>query len=357
MDFANLFNNMGALGWMLVALGSATGFFGIRFLTRDKPSNDRNADPDSPTQDPSHEFEFDVEDPSAEGGFETYDPDAEGSTGDLVECSAFSPSGVQSGQTFKIQVALHLPQDEDAVTTQALAADPSADLAAGAMLTRALEREQKVEIHLEVPGTTRAESGPREVVWRGTPLLEAFDLTVAADAPERLRASVRLYVDDMPYGAVKWSIKHMTETPDLGPTSAKLKPYRKIFVSYSSRDRTEVLKRVQVIDVSKDEFFMDLLDLNAGERWEKELYRNISSCDAFYIFWSKNAQKSEWVLKELEFACGLQQNHTDDLPDIVPIILEVPPPLPPDFVSDIHFNSNIAYIIAAHVAQDAAEQS
>jgi hypothetical protein len=83
-------------------------------------------------------------------------------------------------------------------------------------------------------------------------------------------------------------------------------------------------------------------------RWEKELYKHIDECDFFLLFWSHAAKKSEWVIKEAEYALGRQGPDGSGEPDIVPVILDGPPPAPPpDSLKAIHFDDRVSYFIAA----------
>ena len=75
--------------------------------------------------------------------------------------------------------------------------------------------------------------------------------------------------------------------------------YRKAFVSYASADRPEVVKRVQMLGRLGIDYFQDVLWLEPGERWERQLFRYIEDSDLFLLFWSTAARKSEWVHKEL----------------------------------------------------------
>ena len=109
----------------------------------------------------------------------------------------------------------------------------------------------------------------------------------------------------------------------------------------------EVLKRVQMLERVKIDFFQDVLSLEPGERWAKALYKNIDRSDVFLLFWSSNAKKSKWVLREVRYAMNLHGG--DDLapPEIVPVLIEGPPPVaPPPELKDLHFNDKFLYFIA-----------
>jgi hypothetical protein len=97
------------------------------------------------------------------------------------------------------------------------------------------------------------------------------------------------------------------------------------------------------------ECFQDILSLSPGERWEQKIYAGIDTSDVFLLFWSRNAQKSEWVIREAEYALQRAQNAPLDQPlEIVPVLLEgPPPPAPPPSLKAIHFNDPIRHVIFA----------
>lgn len=65
---------------------------------------------------------------------------------------------------------------------------------------------------------------------------------------------------------------------------------------------------------SRTKVFHDILELDPGERWAQELYKHIDTCDAFFLFWSKAAKASEWVLREALYARDRQGGKNDTPP-------------------------------------------
>jgi hypothetical protein len=105
------------------------------------------------------------------------------------------------------------------------------------------------------------------------------------------------------------------------------------------------LKRTDILRAIGAEFFLDLLSLRPGQRWERRLYAEIDRCDVFVLFWSSNAKRSKWVRIETERALARQGNDENAPPAIVPIMLEgPPPPEPPDHWKAIHFDDWAAYV-------------
>lgn len=103
---------------------------------------------------------------------------------------------------------------------------------------------------------------------------------------------------------------------------------------------------MQGLAVSGITVFQDILNLEPGDRWEQELYRNIDECDLFLLFWSTAAKESPWVHKEVLYA--LERQGSDGLrsPEIIPVIIEGPPLVPPPpELQDLHFNDKLLYLM------------
>jgi hypothetical protein len=85
----------------------------------------------------------------------------------------------------------------------------------------------------------------------------------------------------------------------------KVKPARTP-AAYASRDRDEVLKRIQGIKKATwIKVYMDAVELRSGQNWERELFEVIPASDVFYLFWSRRAKKSRWV--EKEWRCAFEK--------------------------------------------------
>jgi len=127
----------------------------------------------------------------------------------------------------------------------------------------------------------------------------------------------------------------------------EVKRYQKAFISYASEDRPIVLKRVQMLNAVGIQYFQDLINLGPGDRWEKELYKNIDDCDLFLLFWSGSAKKSTWVHKEIQYAVTRKQGDEYAPPEIKPVIIEGPPiPQPPEELQHIHFSDCLLYFMS-----------
>ena len=175
-------------------------------------------------------------------------------------------------------------------------------------------------------------------------------------AGDRAFVQARVYRQAIPIGKIAFSILIEAEKAEVHaegmlPVGELSRAYRRAFLSYASSDRPEVIKRAQALRAANIDFFMDLLSLEPGQRWEKRLYSEIDQCDLFVLFWSNAARNSTWVSKEIQYALDCIKKHTSPAaarPEIRPIPVEGPPPIPPpDSLSHLHFDDPFLYLIAS----------
>jgi hypothetical protein len=256
---------------------------------------------------------------------------------DKVECSVFGPPAAPPGKAILIQVFLHLA--DQAKSASLLKATKSLDLP--------IRRGARVEIAFSANGLV-VDDPVQSLVWRGEPAYCQFLAAMpAGPSGQSFFPVVRVSVDGKLVGPIKFrlSSEDTASQPASEPLGDHAGPYRYAFVSYASKDRDEVLKRVQMLEILKTKFFQDILSLDLGDRWEKKPYQNIDRCDLFLLFWSQAAKDSQWVMKEAEYALAHQQKNSGGEPDLVPVVLEQNV-LPPPTLSAFHFNDRISYLVS-----------
>jgi hypothetical protein len=271
-----------------------------------------------------------------------------------VDAAVFCPPRVPRDGVFLVQVFLYPPGAEGAVEDRAIGADPGAEHRGTYSLPLDLPRGTRVDLHLEMPALTVAE--PDAVVaWRGRPTAAQFEVGVPAGAagPDAI-GRVRFAVAGVPAGTLRFQVAVVaagTPADRAAPRDVRGVKYRRAFVSYSSGDRPEVLRRVQAFRIAGMSVFQDILDLDPGERWERALYREIDTCDVFLLFWSRAAAASEWVGREIDYALARKGGDDGRPPDIQPVPIEGPPIVPPpERLRHLHFNDALlAHIGAAGV--------
>jgi hypothetical protein len=114
--------------------------------------------------------------------------------------------------------------------------------------------------------------------------------------------------------------------------------HRRVFASYSHRDRHVVRLLASAARVLGDEYVIDFDALRSGERWAARVEELIRTADAFELFWSTNSMRSQHVRHEWELALALNRDNF-----IKPVYWqeprpEDPPSLPPPELNALHFS-------------------
>lgn len=282
-----------------------------------------------------------------------------------VDAAVFCPPRVARAASFIVQVYLYPPPEAAAVDARARQADALAERRQTWSLPLDLAPGTRVDLHLEMPGLTVTEPDAW-IVWRSRAANVQFEVAVPADATGdaagNVIARLRFAIDGVPVGTMRFQVALVPAGSAAGSAAepaaacaAQGARYRRAFVSYASKDRAEVLRRVQAFKIAGLTVFQDVLDLDPGERWERRLYTEIDACDVFMLFWSSAARDSVWVGKEIDYALARKHGHDDDPPAIQPVPIEGPPiPAPPDALRDLHFNDALlAQIDAADATRKA----
>lgn len=75
-----------------------------------------------------------------------------------------------------------------------------------------------------------------------------------------------------------------------------------VFFSYAREDREWVGIVANILAAGGATVFMDVRDLEFGDRWEDVLMQKLKVVHRVLVFWSKNAAKSKWVEREYKTA-------------------------------------------------------
>jgi hypothetical protein len=283
---------------------------------------------------------------------------------DEVQCTVFAPPKASPGDSFLVQVFAHLATQIMQVANMAEAADADAKQRDSVELDEPIERGQEIVFELTMRGLDVQEPTTMRLVWKGKPKSVKFDVTVPDDCqPKSVTGTVDVYYLNVPIGNLRFKldivprgeIEAAAERPSF--PEQKFTRYRYAFISYASEDRAEVLRRVQVLPLVRIDYFQDITSLDPGDRWAKELYKEIDKSDVFFLFWSRAARASEWVEKEVLYAIERKRGDEEAAPDIKPVMLEGPPPVePPERLRSLHFNDKILYFISVEDSLRAARE-
>lgn len=145
------------------------------------------------------------------------------------------------------------------------------------------------------------------------------------------------------------------EVPSV-PASAA--PYRKIFPSYSHKDRAVVEQIEQHAHALGDKYLRDLTELRAGQDWQRWMRDAIREADVFQLFWSHNSMRSAYVRQEWEYALSLGRQNF-----VRPTYWEQPLPespaenLPPAELRQLHFQHLGASASTSHPTPTATDNA
>jgi len=76
---------------------------------------------------------------------------------------------------------------------------------------------------------------------------------------------------------------------------------RNAFASYASKDRRRVLARLHGMEKLGVKVFMGVRNLKADDPYPLDLLKHIEDSDVLYLFWSRDAQHSEWMEREWRY--------------------------------------------------------
>jgi len=263
---------------------------------------------------------------------------------DTINCSVFSPPEIPMGEMFLIQAFIHLPAQKMEAEAMAREFDSEAKRKGSRTLNSRIARGSLLTFHLVMPGL-EIDDEIQETVWWGEPTSVQFGASVPDDLDIRYSiGTITVSQDRVPIGQVKFKVKIIKngQVERRAPESiGEALPFDLFFISYSSEDRNEVIKRLQVLQMMGKRFYQDLINLDPGERWERKLYHFIDQCDAVLLFWSANAKKSKWVMQECRYAIDKK-----GLERVIPVIIEGPPPVePPPELAELHMNDRMLYFM------------
>jgi hypothetical protein len=122
-----------------------------------------------------------------------------------------------------------------------------------------------------------------------------------------VRGAVRVWCGPLILGEVSLAIRVTASAPAVPPPAVpeSVARYRKIFPSYSLRDRAIVDAFAEVVRTFGDEYLRDVVAIRTGEMWRDRLRELIEEADVFQLFWSSNSMRSPWCQKEWEHALAL----------------------------------------------------
>ncbi len=263
---------------------------------------------------------------------------------DTVDCTVFAPPEARVGESILVQVFAHVPERASEAQQTAVMIDEEAEFRGVTSLDTEIARGSKLTFEIVLHDLT-VHDPVRDLTWRCRTQSVQFEVSVPVGFhPQTVVGRVLVSQDTVPIGQVLFKLKVVAESASADTNSkvtGEIARYRKAFISYASRDRPEVLKRVSMLTAVGVEYFQDVLSLDPGDRWAQKLYQHIDQSDVLFLFWSKAARKSKWVRREWRYAL---KHKGEDF--ICPVIIEgPPPPKPPRELAHLHFSDKVLYFM------------
>jgi hypothetical protein len=272
-----------------------------------------------------------------------------------VQFTVYRPRTVQPGKWYPLLAFAHLserspdaPQDEpdpvQEVRRQAgeVFGEAAEDLRVGVDSPQEIPREGEITFVPEIAGVQF--NPPRaSFLWMESVHRADFRLRASAELDGRTaRGRMSVFLGGILLAEVGLAVRVDSglevdsKSAPMGEVAAR--PFRKIFASYSHKDRRIVEEHERFVETLGDRYLRDCRDLHAGQDWNEALKALIRQADVFQLFWSWNSMTSPFVRAEWEYALSL------DRPNFVrPTYWEEPlpstrePELPPEALRRLHF--------------------
>jgi serine/threonine protein kinase len=207
-----------------------------------------------------------------------------------------------------------------------------------------------------VPDVEGCEFNPssQSFSWQKSVHKVEFEMRAAASLDGRMargRLTVflgSLILADIPL-AIRVDSASTSSAKEVPAVVASAAPYRKIFPSYSHKDRAVVEQIEHHIHALGDKYLRDLTELRAGQDWQRWMRDAIREADVFQLFWSHNSMRSTYVRQEWEYALSLGRQNF-----VRPTYWETPLPesaaenLPPAELRRLHFQHLRSDTITSH---------
>lgn len=273
-----------------------------------------------------------------------------------ADATAFAPKKVRRGTPELVRIVIHQPQDLNAVIKAAKQIDPRTNPAPSGMSIGEVALGSSVGVSLEVRGAA-CDGGVQRRTWAGTPI--DFNFSIEADADvKQIVVLARVFVNDAQIGVLAFTrpVIGADKKPQGDGDKVRLKRHKRVFLSYSSKDRAVVSAIATAYESAGVEHFWDRASLKSGEEWSPRLRREIERADLFHLCWSKAAAESEWVEKEASYALTRRRRSNGKKPDITVQMLDGPPwAKHPDTLDSINFDDFVRAAIVGYARGDGSE--
>jgi hypothetical protein len=241
-----------------------------------------------------------------------------------ADATAFAPKKLRRGSPELVRIVIHQPKDLKAVIKAARQIDPRTQPAPSGMPIGDIALGSSIGVSLEVRGAA-CDGAPQRRTWSG----DAIDFNFSVEPDEGVKQAVllaRVFIDDAQIGVLAFT-RPVTGADKAAPVGdgVRLERHKRVFISYSSKDRETVAAIATAYEAAGVQHFFDRTSLTSGEEWSPRLRREIDRADLFHLCWSKSAAASEWVVTEAEHALTRRRRSNGKRPNITVQMLDGPP--------------------------------
>lgn len=270
-----------------------------------------------------------------------------------ADATAFAPKKLRRDTPELVRIVIHQPRDLAAVIKAARKVDPRTSPAPSGMTIGDVALGASVGVSLEVRGAACDGQAQRRT-WAGEPI--DFNFSVEPDADvKQVVVLARVFVDDAQIGVLAFTrpVIGANKKPQPNGDKIRLKRHKRVFLSYSSKDRESVAAIATAYGSAGVEHFWDRASLKSGEEWSPRLRREIERADLFHLCWSKSAATSQWVEKETAYAITRRRRSNGKKPDITVQMLDGPPwAKHPESLDSINFDDFVRAAIVGYARGD-----
>ena len=228
---------------------------------------------------------------------------------ETIMASLFAPSQIRRGNWEKIQVFLYKDSEFEEVVEKARKVDSSSRIKSYNPLDMELRFGDAVEVTLKMYDEgIKIQPHENHIVWQGSYKDCEFLIQVQKESSiESVAGEAEISINGIQIGKLVFNMDVVEKEPLMLNTIIKAKPYRRIFISYSHKDKKKVELIAKTCKAQNLEYFFDRHTLDPGDNFDEKIELWIRSVDLFILCWSKHAAKSEYVKKEYRQAIELSE--------------------------------------------------
>ena len=248
-----------------------------------------------------------------------------------VGFSAYVPREVEKGDYSTINIFMY--QDKVKKEIDRIIKENNEDVKEILGGKHTIRKNQKVTIYL-ASDDIYIEDNCNAQVWTKGYLNFSYNIMVPIEYEKnQISFTASVFFDSAFVTKLRFSINCLVPNAQIIPVLKK--DIRRVFVSYASKDRKEVVNIIMGMKKAapNQEIFLDVDSLRSGEDWEKRIFKEIDNSDVLYLCWSPAAKESEYV--NMEWQYGFEK-HGADFIDPVPLVDPSICP-PPEKLKNKHF--------------------